>query len=80
MNIFEREAKDIRDYLERHGYTARQGPDHIIVQDPVLFMSGGKTSRQYKDVMIRDWPAAIHFVEKDRDQDLNRNPAHLRRP
>ena len=31
MNIFEREAKDIRDYLERHGYTARQGPDHIVV-------------------------------------------------
>lgn len=64
MNIFEREAQDILGYLERHGYMARQGPDHIIVQDPVLFMCGGKTSRQYADVMIRDWPAAIHFVEE----------------
>lgn len=66
QNIFQREANDIRNYLERHGYTATQGPDHIIVKDPVWVNggahNGGRT--EYNDVAIRDWPAAIHFVEE----------------
>ena len=65
MNIWEREAKDIRNYLERHGYTSTQGPNHVIVHDPVYVYSGGNTRGvEYKDVQIRNWPAAITFVEE----------------
>jgi hypothetical protein len=68
MNIFELEARDIRNYLERHGYDSKQGPDHIIVKDPVyvLSSSAGKNKQrtQFKDVMVRNWPEAIAFVEE----------------
>jgi hypothetical protein len=64
-NIFQTEANDIRNYLERHGYASVQGPDHIVVKDPVLIFNGKGTERtEYNDVVIRDWPAAIHFVEE----------------
>lgn len=67
-NIFELEARDIRNYLERHGYASTQGPDHIVVKDPVYILSsraGQNAQRtEYKDVVVRDWPAAIEFVEE----------------
>ena len=62
-NIFQVEADDIRNYLERHGYTSKQGPDHILVQDPALVVFGGGRRTEYTDVVIRDWPDAIKFVE-----------------
>lgn len=64
-NIFQVEANDIRNYLERHGYASVQGPDHIIVKDPVQCSSGKGTERtEYKDVVIRDWHDAITFVDE----------------
>lgn len=35
MNIFQREARDIRNFLERSGYDAYVGPDHVVVKDLV---------------------------------------------
>lgn len=63
MNIFEREARDIKAFLERHGYECSMGPDHVLVKDPVQCSSGRGTERvEYNDVKVRDWPAAMKFV------------------
>lgn len=69
-NVFELEARDIRNYLERHGYFSTQGPDYIVVKDPVYVLrsrAGENSQRtEYKDVIVRDWPEAIKFVaERD---------------
>jgi hypothetical protein len=63
MNIFEREAKDIRNYLERHGYVSEQKEDHIMVKDPVQVYDGFGKRLEYNWVMVRDWLTAIRFVE-----------------
>ena len=36
-NIWQREADDIRAYLDRHGYRTEQKNDHILVKDECLF-------------------------------------------
>lgn len=65
MNIFEREARDIKAFLERNGYTAEMGADHVVVKDPVQCSSGRGTERvEYQDVKVRDWPAAMKFVNE----------------
>lgn len=62
-NIFQIEAADIQNYLERHGYISRQGPDHIVVQDPALVVFGGGKRTEHTNVVVRDWNDAIKFVE-----------------
>lgn len=63
MNIWEREAQDIRNYLDRHGYASTQKGDHILVNDPVEVYNP-KHHTEYKEIVIRDWPTAISFVEE----------------
>lgn len=63
MNMWEREARDIKAFIERHGYTAEMGADHVVVKDPVQCSSGRGTERvEYKDIKVRDWPTAMRFV------------------
>ena len=64
MNIQDYELRDIRSYLYRHGYTSSQISNQIIVDDPVLFNTGPDKTRKYTDVVIKDWPAAIKFIEE----------------
>ena len=64
MNIFEREAKDIAAFFDRHGYRVEQGPDYIIVFDPVYVHSGTERRTEYKERHIRNWPEALTFIEE----------------
>lgn len=69
MNIWEREARDIKAFLERNGYEASLGPDHVVVKDPVWSWGCGSKHAvgrivEYKDVKVRDWPAAMKFVSE----------------
>lgn len=61
MNIFQLEANDIRKYLGSRGYRSVQGADHIIVFDPAGSSVYGLI---FTEVAIRDWPAAIKFIEE----------------
>ena len=63
MTKIEHEARDIRNYLERHGFTSAQEADHIVVRDPVQVYSAGHRT-EYQDVRIRNWEQAIAFVEE----------------
>lgn len=65
MNMWEREARDIKAFLERNGYTAEMGTDHVVVKDPVQVSNGRGTERvEHQDVKVRDWPAAMKFVSE----------------
>jgi len=62
-NLFVAEARDIANYIERHGYAARIEADHILVRDPVQVWRGGARAPEYKDVKLDGWAAAMRFVE-----------------
>lgn len=63
-NVFQLEAENILGFLERHGYRASIGPDHVIAKDPVMVFNGKGTERtEYNDVVIRGFDDAIQFVE-----------------
>jgi hypothetical protein len=63
-NIFMMEARDIVNFLERHGFTARIVDSHIEVDDPVWVSNGGGRNRtEYNKVSLNGWPSAIKFVD-----------------
>ena len=64
MNMFDREARDIVAYLERHGYTAAIVKSTIEVLDPIqVSHGGGEMWLEHKTVRLNGWPSAIRFVE-----------------
>lgn len=62
-NTFITEARDIANYMERHGYAAKIEIDHIVVRDPVQVWRGEPRAPEYKDVKLDGWAAALRFVE-----------------
>ena len=57
------EPRDIRNYLERHGYDAVERNGSVVVRDPVFVTWGGGSRTEAKEVVIKDWTAAVRFVE-----------------
>ena len=58
------ELGHIAAFFERHGYRVKQGPDYIIVFDPVYVHSGTEHRTEYSERHIRNWPEALAFIEE----------------